>query len=78
MTALHGMATKPTGLQSRRPKHTAVPGPAQLPAVCPAASHKGLRGRKVWEGCGEGLFPPAGLETFNRRQGRRGFPTAVL
>lgn len=54
MTALHGMATKPTVLQSRRPKQTAVPAPAQLPAMCPAATHKGLRGRKVWEDCGEG------------------------
>ncbi len=36
MTALQGMATKPTAVQSRRPKHTAVPAPAQLPATSPA------------------------------------------
>ena len=76
MTALHGMATKPTVLQSRRPKHTAVPASAQLPTVCPAATHKGLKSSKIWEDCGERYFTPAGLDTFNRRQGGT-FPIAV-
>ena len=36
LTALQGMATKPTVVQSKRPKHTAAPGAAQLPATSPA------------------------------------------
>ena len=36
MATLHGIATKPTAMESKRPKPTAVPALAQQPATCPA------------------------------------------